>query len=950
MWSSQIFEKGSWIQNKTNNVKMMLEDLRMPRRRPFCCFIFLVALICSQSIIVINHFVNEYSNKNNVQGVSIVSACMDREFTLPVALHSWIQAKGVDEIILVDWSSQKPVHESFSDLFQDPKITLITVENETNWVLSWAFNLGASYVKPGNLLLKVDCDTFIAYDFVEKHPLKEGFYYAGDWRVAVTENGKHLNGVFYLRQSDFARVNGFDERLHTYGWDDSDIFDRFNTSGLQLTHFDQKTIFHIDHPDRLRYAKQSNLISLGFQTQKNRILSEQTPRWSANDTRTQFEIIPEIKNPRRIIARRKWTPPSLDELVGPDKLEAAKRGSSEIVLHGYGVPWSTLSQLPTKYLMSMIPTYNEHRMLVLHAQHGLSNRLRAIASALAISHKTHRKFRLIWNLDDHVNAPFHELFSNDFDVWENIELAEFSGENFDRYNYMDMEPGAIKNERIRAQSTNHIYVRSAYILNFPEVTEKDIHNALITLKPIDKIMNLMAHINVTGAIGVHVRNKDPKVEIPGLAENTYTGPAWELLTKYRRMSGFLPFATEMEFILAKDPNQKFFISSDTKELKQQIIDKFKDNTLHLDINGCEDRSVKCQQYAVADLWALGSTDRILGSFWSSYSEVAGILSAGKVSYAGVDFPDWPSDHAVRPEMAGKGSGAIYVNYNGAENWGSGDESYVGWQTKEMIISAKSVVSLMKTKLPIVAYTDRSNAIEEADKSVFSRIESVDVSKTLTNQSVADFLKKSSSPARPVNLGKLRYLALSPFATTLYLDTDTYLCSKLMDLEKILGDREILFGKDTHVQSKSRWAWNSGVIIYRNTPTVQKFFLLWEEIYLNDCVLPGASKSDMCALTAALEKSPALRYGVLDPVYNLRLAHENWEDVKGVVEKLRTPVIKWSVKILHTTRTIPYQEDSTCDIVNESEQVRKLFFFSFLFFFFFLKKFFFFFFFLFLKKF
>ena len=904
-----------------------LHKLPIPRKRPLCLRILLVTIIIFQIIIFLQHMSSSHNPLKHAQQISLVSACMDREFTLPVAMKSWLDARGVEEVIIVDWSSDIPIHEKFPDLFQDPRIKLITVQDEPGWILSWAFNLGARHVTPGYKLMKVDCDTFIAVDFFEKHPLTDGIYYAGDWRVAVTENGKHLNGVFYLKQSDFAQINGFDERLHTYGWDDSDIFDRFNRSGLELKHFDQSTIFHIDHPDNLRYKKQKNLINLLFQTQKNRILSEQLPKWTSNDTFTQFDLkkgstYSGISN--HFIAKRKWTVPSLEKLVTPEQLEKAQKGAAEIVLRGYGISWETLGQLSASYLMKLIPTYTgnaERRMIVLHAQHGLSNRLRALAAGLAIARKTNRHFRLIWNLDEHVNAKFEDLFTNELDVWTDVELAEFRGENFDRYNYMDMEPGSNKNERIRVESTNHIYVRSAYILNCPEVTQADVEAALASLTPVKAVLDMVPKQKLTGAIGVHMRNKDPKVEIPGLADNTYTGTGWELLTKYRKMSGLLPFSTEIDALLEKSPNQIFYVSSDTEELKTQIKEKYGDRVIMMDTGGCLDRSTKCQQYALADLWALGQTDRILGSFWSSYSEVAGMLTKGKATYAGVDFPDWPSSHIIADQFKEKGNGIIYANYHSKENFGSGEASWVGWQTTELVNSAHSITAIMRSRLPIYAYVDRPEAIPEEDKKRFSRIILANNTLTLKKEVVSKLLAKSPSPARPVNLGKLKALASSPFAITLYLDTDTFLCSKLPDFDKVMGDREILFAKDTHVPSKSRWAWNSGVILFKNTPAVQDFFQLWEEIYLNDCILTGSSKSDMCALTTALERSPKLRYGVLDPTYNARIGHEDWQDIEGKVQKLRSPLLNGPVRILHTTRVVAYQSDDTCDILNAEDEVK-----------------------------
>ena len=54
--------------------------------------------------------------KKSQQGISIVTACMNREDFLVQALPSWLQIEEVNEVVIVDWSSKKPVIESLDPL------------------------------------------------------------------------------------------------------------------------------------------------------------------------------------------------------------------------------------------------------------------------------------------------------------------------------------------------------------------------------------------------------------------------------------------------------------------------------------------------------------------------------------------------------------------------------------------------------------------------------------------------------------------------------------------------------------------------------------------------------------------------------------------------------------------------------------------------------------------
>lgn len=72
--------------------------------------------------------------------LSIVCAVKNRLNTLKVSLASWLVAPGIDEIVIVDWSSDEPL-ASFAA--QDARIKIIRVDDESEFHLSAAFNLDA---------------------------------------------------------------------------------------------------------------------------------------------------------------------------------------------------------------------------------------------------------------------------------------------------------------------------------------------------------------------------------------------------------------------------------------------------------------------------------------------------------------------------------------------------------------------------------------------------------------------------------------------------------------------------------------------------------------------------------------------------------------------------------------------------------------------------------------
>jgi len=174
---------------------------------------------------------------------SIICACMNREKNLKKSLDSWLSSGDADEIVIVDWSSDTPLS------FEHPKVKIFRVQGESSWCLSMAYNLAASLAS-GDILYKLDADYVTKEGFFENH-LPEGTFYCGNYKLARDDNEKHLNGCLVVKKQDFDKVNGYNENIVTYGWEDSDIYNRLeNTSERKDINFN--FIQHIPHNDNKR--------------------------------------------------------------------------------------------------------------------------------------------------------------------------------------------------------------------------------------------------------------------------------------------------------------------------------------------------------------------------------------------------------------------------------------------------------------------------------------------------------------------------------------------------------------------------------------------------------------------------------------------------------------------------------------------------------------------------
>ncbi|CAF2076917.1 unnamed protein product [Rotaria magnacalcarata] len=624
---------------------------------------------------------------------------MDRSSTLAIVLRSWLSVIDVTEVIVVDWSSNPPLLQLFPDLLDDSRLKIITVQGETKWVLSWAYNLAAKLVPNGSFMLKVDCDTTLAPDFLLQHSLKKAIFYAGNWRLAKTENARHLNGIFYIENVHFQAIHGFDERIQTYGHDDTDLYSRLNASGLALVPFDMTKVYHLDHPPNLRLSKQS--------IHDNR-----------HNEKVSFHIQADIRVRNHYLATRTSSVASIESMIPKHTREYAARRAAQSVLRGYGVPSKGLS-VPTAYMIKMIPSYRNVIMLVVHVQHGLGSRLRAMASGIAISNRTGRHFRLIWQPDEHCNVRFQELFSNEIDVWDEFESRKISGANFERYNYMESETGAVNGQIIETNTMNHAYVKTAYKLNHPEVKPKNMRQVLSELRLQPHIATMVDFLSKKSFIGVHIRNADPRKEIPGISDDAYVDREWKRLESWRQSTYISIFEDEINRILEKNPQQYFFLSADSEKTINAMKNLFKDRILYLDSHACNNRSRQCMFFAAADLWILSNASEILGSPYSAFSEVVGLFRNRTTRYAGIHFPYTESDHETTPQLSGQGDGVLYIDYHLNNNW----------KEHNLLESIKSLHRVYKGEMPIVIFLDDDTHLNKSYQHLFRHIYHVNILQT-----------------------------------------------------------------------------------------------------------------------------------------------------------------------------------------------------------------------------
>lgn len=198
------------------------------------------------------------------EGVSLVGACMNREANLLKVLPSWL-ASGADEIIVVDWGSRQPLWPQLAHI-DDPRLKVVRIDGEPRWILTHAFNVGLRMARHARIF-KLDADIELAPGFLERNRFERGEFIRGFWKSAVDAgqpDQRYTNGSFGAFKDDLRAIGYYNERIQTYGWDDSDLYARLSGSlgraGRLLAH-DSLTHLHQEEAQRLEnQAVQKSLV------------------------------------------------------------------------------------------------------------------------------------------------------------------------------------------------------------------------------------------------------------------------------------------------------------------------------------------------------------------------------------------------------------------------------------------------------------------------------------------------------------------------------------------------------------------------------------------------------------------------------------------------------------------------------------------------------------------
>jgi predicted glycosyltransferase involved in capsule biosynthesis len=217
-------------------------------------------------------------DKTQTQSISVVMCVMDRSDNLHKAIRSCLKHPDITEIIVLDYGSKTP----FQTEYDSQKIKIYRIESPY-WHLSKAYNIAIQLAK-SDIIVKLDADYLLLDNFFEYHNIKEKEYVSGFGQY------DSLCGFLMIHKKDFLSINGYNERIVTYGYDDDDLNQRLQKNNLIHKKLNRTYIQHLEHnktPKEWFKNSPQPQISREESIRKNKSISNKNP-WTTKDKMSRY--------------------------------------------------------------------------------------------------------------------------------------------------------------------------------------------------------------------------------------------------------------------------------------------------------------------------------------------------------------------------------------------------------------------------------------------------------------------------------------------------------------------------------------------------------------------------------------------------------------------------------------------------------------------------------------
>lgn len=265
-------------------------------------------------------------------------------------------------------------------------------------------------------------------------------------------------------------------------------------------------------------------------------------------------------------------------------------------------------------------------MLTIVPQCGLCNRLRVVLSAMAIAQRQHVDVHVLWQQTPECNAAFTDLFVPIDSGRLHVTPCPWWARPSRRRNlhwprllrllmgYTRQYDGFVPRslEQLPQETARHrrIYVSScSQLAAYPPECLRRLQPREALQTRIDSICSTYA----ADTVGVHIRRTDN--------------------VQSMQVSTVEAFVEAMQNEINRSPRVRFFLATDDAQVKQQLICRFPRRIITQSVPACR-TTLEGMADAVVDLWCLARTRRLLGSYWSSFTDTAAEIGQIPITIVG----------------------------------------------------------------------------------------------------------------------------------------------------------------------------------------------------------------------------------------------------------------------------------------------------------------------------
>ncbi|MCH5279855.1 MAG: hypothetical protein J1E61_00190 [Lachnospiraceae bacterium] len=250
-------------------------------------------------------------------------------------------------------------------------------------------------------------------------------------------------------------------------------------------------------------------------------------------------------------------------------------------------------------------------MLIIQPIGGLCNRMRAINSARILSQKRGDRLTVIWFVNRELGCPFEKIFCptdafkviNIYSKWD-IKKLFYQGLSFLFGIFVNNE--WIRSNREEGSLTDASVSRLGTLITYIATEEHFYpchdYSPFVPVDTVQKRIDSLKQSLGKSSIGVHIRRTD---NLPSIGKSSTES-----------------FISSMKEALSSDPETVFYLATDDIEEEKRLREQFPGKIISNEDRDLSRDSIAGIQDAMIDLYCLASTSKIIGSYFSSFTDIA----------------------------------------------------------------------------------------------------------------------------------------------------------------------------------------------------------------------------------------------------------------------------------------------------------------------------------------